>query len=251
MQRKASNHIEWLEFDLLADITEVTHGVVLRHGGVSQGAFASLNVCNNVGDTISAVQANRVSLCSALHLPKLQSVKQVHGAHIVTVTASHHSGQEADAMVTASPGMPLFIKHADCQVALIVDPVRHVTAAVHSGWRGNVQNIYSKVVDYLKGMGCHPANLLVGISPSLGPQHAEFVHYRQEFPRSFWDYQVTPNYFDLWAIGRDQLVNAGVLPHHIEVARQCTYANDRDFFSYRRDKVTGRHGSFVMLKKQR
>ena len=141
------------------------------------------------------------------------------------------------------------MKHADCQAAIFYDPVHHALANVHSGWRGNVKNIYQTTILKMASVfGTKPQDLLVGISPSLGPQHAEFKNYKVEFPEHFWSFQVCPEYFDLWAIARHQLEEAGVLPYHIEIAGICTYANKEDCYSYRRDKVTGRHATLAMLR---
>ena len=140
------------------------------------------------------------------------------------------------------------IKHADCQAAIFYDPVHKALANVHCGWRGNVKNIYRVAVQKMKfTFGTNPKDLLVGISPSLGPDHSEFIHYQTEWPEEFWRFQVRPNYLDLWAIARDQLEQCGLLPHHIEVAGICTFANPQDFFSHRRDKITGRHATVAML----
>ena len=140
------------------------------------------------------------------------------------------------------------IKHADCQAAIFYDPVHHAVSCVHAGWRGNVQNIYAHAIAFMAGkFHSQPADILVCISPSLGPHFSEFKNYKTEFPESFWPFQIRPNYFNLWEISRTQLQECGILPHHIEIASICTYANEQDFFSYRRDKVTGRNATVVAL----
>jgi YfiH family protein len=237
MQRKYSNGIQWLEFDLFADCG-ITHGVFLRQ----------LDMGSRLNESEDIITTNREQLKETLQLPNLHWLHQVHGTTIAPI--QQHSAEtpcEGDALITNVPGKALMVRHADCQATLIYDPVTRVVAAVHSGWRGSVQNIYSAVVQQLKAYGCRAENLLVGISPSLGPQNAEFVNYRQELPEAFWDYQVRPTYFDFWSISFDQLKACGILPHHIEIARQCTVANADDFFSYRRDKSTGRHGTVIMF----
>jgi YfiH family protein len=140
------------------------------------------------------------------------------------------------------------ITHADCQATIIYDPVVHVVANVHSGWRGSVQNIYQKTVDYLKQQhGCKAENLLACIGPSLGPNSSEFINFKTELPETFLDFQVKPFYFDFWAISRWQLKCAGLLDHHIECAQIDTKQDSR-FFSHRRDKKTGRNAAMVILK---
>lgn len=235
--------IQWLEFPLLAAAGRVRHASFLR-----QGNF-------NLGETATGVDAqvalNRSRATTALDAQHLCMVHQVHGSDIIDVTQplSQTSAPFGDALITNRPGLALLVKHADCQGALFYDPVQHVIAAAHCGWRGNVANIYGKLVERLKtNYGCKPENLLVGISPSLGPDNAQFIHYRTELPESFWPYQVRPLYFDLWTISEMQLYAAGILPQHIQMARICTYANADDCYSYRRNQVEGRHGSAIVLR---
>jgi copper oxidase (laccase) domain-containing protein len=91
------------------------------------------------------------------------------------------------------------------------------------------------------------ADLVAAISPSLGPCCAEFVNYLTELPLAFHDYQVRPNYFDFWAISHDQLCSAGVKSENIHTANICTCCN-HDYFSYRRERETGRFASVMGLK---
>jgi copper oxidase (laccase) domain-containing protein len=92
-----------------------------------------------------------------------------------------------------------------------------------------------------------PKDLLVCISPSLGPESAEFIHYKTELPESFWQFRQKDNFFDFWNISKWQLTEAGILPHHIQMAEMDTYLLGDQFFSYRRDKTTARQATFSML----
>ena len=117
-----------------------------------------------------------------------------------------------------------------------------------SGWRGSVHNIYQKTLKALQDLyGSEPSDLHVCIGPSLGPQCAEFKHYRKELPKSFWSFQVKPDYFDFWAISESQQIQAGVPKKQIEIARICTYENKEDCFSYRRNPTTPHHGTLATL----
>jgi len=80
--------------------------------------------------------------------------------------------------------------------------------------------------------GSQPSDLLVCVSPSLGPDHAEFTNYRTELPEDLWKFRLKQHHFDFWAMSRWQLMKAGVLPQHIQVAEVDTYANP-DYFSHR------------------
>ncbi len=248
MLKKKDQGVEWLEFELLADQPRLKHGIFLRHGGVSEGPFASLNVGGGTGDKELHIKKNREKVMRALGAQKFVSGKQVHGVEIAHVPASLEVG-ECDGLVTEQKEVALLIKHADCQAAIFYDPTLHVVANVHCGWRGNVSNIYKEAVKFLVNQfGSKPANLLVGVSPSLGPENSEFKNYQTEIPKSLWSFQIKPTYFDLWEISQAQLLELGLLPHHIEIARLCTFHGKEDYFSYRRDKVTGRHATLAYLK---
>jgi len=124
-----------------------------------------------------------------------------------------------------------------------------VVANVHCGWRGQVQNILGDTVRLLQSrFGTRPADLYAAVGPSLGPCCAEFRNFRREFPPALWTYQVRPTYFDLWRLSRDQLAEAGLLPARLDLAGLCTRCGADEFYSYRRDKVTGRQGAIIALK---
>lgn len=249
MLYRKGNDVHWLEFELLSECSHLKHGIFLRHGGHSQGAFGSLNLAFNKGDDDENVIANRKKASEALGLTNLISTSQRHGTDIISASSLPASNLKAgDVLTTNSKGASLLILHADCQAAIIFDPIRLALANVHCGWRGSVQNIYAKTIDYMKKVyGSLPEDLLVGISPSLGPYSAQFIHYREELPESFWQFQVKPLYFDFWEITRFQLLQEGVLSHHIEIAGIDTYENTKDFFSYRRSHLTGNNGTFAVV----
>lgn len=248
MIRKEKNGIAWLEFHLLSHIPEIRHAIFLRNGGASAPPFGTLNLSFEVGDKASAVLQNLQDATQILSMDSYVSLKQEHGKKVHRVDCSHFERKIGDSFATDIPGIGLLITHADCQAAIFYDPVNHAIANVHSGWRGSVQNIYAETVHFMQTQyTSKPENLLVCISPSLGPNHAEFIHYRNELPESFWNYQIKENYFDFWEISKMQLKNAGVLDKHIEIASLDTYEHPDAFFSYRRDKNTGRNGTFVGL----
>ncbi len=242
--------LEWLEFDLLEGFPHVAHGVFLRHGGTSEGHFAALNVGDATGDRPDHIKVNREQVRKALDVPQLLFPHQTHGTQVVRITAKNHDkAPQADALFTTEKNIGLGIVHADCQAAIFYDPVHEAIAVVHSGWRGSAQNIYARVIDAMRrDIGTQPQNLIVCISPSLGPDHAEFKNYKQELPQDFWSFMVKPNYFDFWAISRKQLAACGVPDKNIEITSVCTYCNPKDYYSYRREKDTGRNATVVALK---
>lgn len=231
-------------------LESVCCNVSVRCGGVSPAPYDSLNLSFGVGDADENVRENRQRLKAALGVPVLASARQVHGDAVWVIDRPLPQDTELagyDALVTNQPGIGLLIQQADCQAVLLHDPVRNVVAAIHAGWRGSVANTIGKTIRTMtERFGTTPGDLVAGISPSLGPCCAEFVNYRTELPESFHGYQVTPNHFDFWAISRNQLHDSGVRQENIEMARICTKCSP-DYFSFRRERVTGRFGSVIML----
>lgn len=171
---------------------------------------------------------------------------QVHGTHFHAIHDPHEPLPPCDAIATSLKGVALMIRHADCQAALVYDPEKKVIAAIHAGWRGLVQEIYPLTIARLHDhYGCNPQHLRIIISPSLGPENAEFKHFQEEFPESYWTYQVKPNYFDLRKIAKDQLLRTGVLPEHLFISSIDTFNPESCCPSYRRTKTTSRMGSFI------
>jgi len=246
--RKKNGEVEWLEFELLADMP-LQHGVFLRHGGVSKGTFGSLNAGGLRGDTAENIEENRWRIQTVLGLEVIKGCNQVHADHVMLVTDPAQVLPDGDGLMTQQRALGLMVLHADCQGTIFYDPVQHAVSVVHAGWRGNVRNIYAGTVARMgREFGSRPEDLLVAISPSLGPDRSEFINYRTELPESFWRFQFKPTYFDLWAISRHQLEEAGVRPEHIQIAAMCTYDRPEDFFSFRRDKTPGNHATIAALK---
>ena len=252
MQRHTNGTVVWLTFDLFAEYPELVHGVFLRHGGVSPAEFASLNFGHCQGDPAKNVAENRRRALAALDITEYCSLWQKHGTHIISAAPKQPEEgpkEEGDGLTTDRPNLGLSILHADCQAAIFYDPSHHALSTIHCGWRGNVQNIYRETVETMRSLyGSKPEDLLVGVSPSLGPTASEFIHYLTELPLAFHAFQIKPTYFDLWAISHWQLTECGILPHHIEIAEICTFSNPQDYFSYRRVKASGRHATIACLK---
>jgi len=229
MLRKKSGSLEWLEFEIFQEFSDLRHAIFLRQSGLF--------------DPIS----NKGKIQEFLGCPQLITSHLVHGKRVEEASFLQEI-IECDGLVTQKNELGLLVTHADCQAAIFFDPVQRAIGCVHAGWRGNVQNIYEETVKKMGNLyGSKASDLLVGISPSLGPCCGEFVNYQKELPESFLPFQVKPLYFDLWEVARFQLRQAGILPHHIEMASECTRCNSTDFFSYRRQKEVGRHGTVVFL----
>jgi hypothetical protein len=228
----------------------VSSATFSRHGGASEAPYHSRNVGLHVGDDEALVLRNRGLIKEQLGLVRLVSAKQVHGDSILNLDWMPNADMEYaghDALMTNICEVGLMIQQADCQAVMLYDPEHGAVANIHSGWRGSVQNIIAKTVAAMTAAyGTRSASLFAAISPSLGPCCGEFVNYQHELPAAFHRYQTRPNHFDFWAISRDQLRDSGVRSEHLEIAGHCTVC-DGDYFSYRRDRITGRFASVIGL----
>jgi YfiH family protein len=252
MELVDQNGVRLYRFPGLATFPELIHGVFTRQGGVSRGPYRSLNVSLTVGDLPPQVQENRRRVQETLGLDELANATQVHGLTEMVVSRGQSAppgeAPEADILMTAQPGVGLLIKQADCQAVMFHDPERRVVAHAHCGWRGQIEGILGQTVKLMaQHFGSRPEALYAAIGPGLGPCCAEFQNYRREFPPELWTYQVRPGYFDLWQLSFDQLRAAGLKPGNLEVAGLCTRCREEDFFSYRRDRVTGRQAAVIAL----
>jgi hypothetical protein len=236
---------------------EIKHGISMREGGVSEGAFESLNLGLKLGDSDENLQKNYKKFCDevGIDIERLCLGYQEHTDNILCVKSLddrtfglENPFNDIDGFITNMSGIALMVRFADCQGVMMLDPVKRVVAAVHSGWRGNVMNIIGKCVGMMvRDFGCDAGDILVGISPSLGPCCAEFNSPFEELPEFIHKY-VKDRHVDFWQCSLDQLVEAGVSAENIEIARRCTVCENDKFFSYRGGKrKTGHMGGVISL----
>lgn len=248
MIEKEKEGIRFLEFELFSEFSNLKHAIFLREGGFSKKCYHSLNLSYLVGDEEAIVKENEKKVRLIMGCERLVRGNLCHGKRIVDIS-SLDTKMLSDGIATKKGGFGLLSTHADCQTALFYDPIQKAIANIHAGYRGSVQNIYQETINFMKKTyGSNEKDLHVAISPSLGPMQAEFINYKKELPETFWEFETVPNHFDFWEISNRQLLNAGLLPHHIQIAKIDTFSNEKDYFSYRRDKITGRNASFIALK---
>ena len=245
------NKLQWLEFDVLEPYSHLSGGVFLRHGGTSSGVFSSLNLSDAVGDHPDNVKVNRAMIQKHLGVDHIVFAKQRHGNDIFVVTKNNFSKlPEADGLITKESNIALAVTHADCQAAIFYDAENEIIGVVHAGWRGLVVDVYGAMTEAFKKMGSKPENIKVCISPSLGPDHAEFKNYKTEFPKTFWSFQEGKDFhFNLWKLAKAQLRDDGILDKNIEIVETCSFCNPKDYFSYRREKITGRNATVIAKTK--
>ncbi len=252
MQNSHKKYPEKLEFTNLKAFSQIAHSVFTRKGGVSLPPFDSLNVSLSSGDTKISVLENRTLIANALDRnSELVLFKQVHGDNIAVLNKNitKESISNADGIVTNIKGKLLLISVADCQSIMMFDPLKNVIANIHSGWRGSVKNIIGKCIDVMiKDFGTKAENIIAGIGPSLGPCCGEFVNYKKEIPENLFKYKAKNSFnFDFWELSFDQLVQKGVRATNIENMNICTKCFSKTFFSYRKEKITGRFACVIGL----
>jgi YfiH family protein len=223
----------------------------LRHGGVSEGSYAALNLAEHVGDDAAAVAENRRRLRAAAALPaEPYWLAQVHGTRVVEVLPVESSLPEADASWTRAPGRVCAIATADCMpVVLAVDDGTCVAIA-HAGWRGLAGGVLEATLQALALPG---APLCAWLGPTISAPAFEvgsevreaFVARDAAASRSFVENSRGRYQADLHGLVRLALERLGV--ERIYGGGWCTYGNDRDFYSYRRDGRTGRMATLAWL----
>ncbi len=244
--------IGWTEYDIFEKFPSLECKTYLRRGGFSKGCFATLNLSDAVGDHPDSVKANRGLIKRDLGIKRMVFAKQIHGDNLVEITWDNLDRiPEADGLYTKEKNIALAITHADCQAAIFYALDKNILAAVHAGWKSQAKNIYQKTVQTLKDrFSVSPEEIRVAISPSLCPLHAEFKNYKEELPKEFWNFQMKdcPYHFNLWKIALYQLTEAGIREDFVDIAQSCTFCEEKDFYSHRRDKRTGRHATVAVLK---
>lgn len=227
-----------------------------RPGGASRGPYGGGNISFSTADEPAHVAANRCSLLQSLRAGGLAAwaeLNQVHGDALVfepePIDCEAQPTLDGDGLASSSPGLGLLIKTADCQPVLLAHRGGRHIAALHAGWRGNRCNFPgTAVARFCAHYGLRPRDLLAVRGPSLGPEKAEFVNFEQEWSAAFrpW-FDPISRTMDLWGLTRAQLLEAGLLPRHIYGLDCCTFSLPGQFFSYRREKKSGRQASLIWM----
>ncbi len=221
----------------------ISHGFFTREGGVSEGLYAGLNVGLGSSDERPRVEENRRRVAAWFGLPveRLATQHQVHSPDVVTLLdADDLPRRQADAMVTAVPGLILGVLSADCGPILFADPEARVVGAAHAGWKGALDGVLEATVDSMETLGAKRENIVAVLGPSIaqpdyevGPEfEARFVAQDPAYVRYF-----TPSgreghfLFDLPALTIDRLQAMGVQASSLGLS---TYPDEKLFYSYRR-----------------
>lgn len=223
-----------------------------RFGGVSKGAYASLNFGDHVGDDPRAVTENRRRLVSTLGLKQEPAwLKQVHGTRIAHLFGTQVQ-EPADAAVTSKPGLACTVMTADCLPVLFCDRAGTRVAAAHAGWRGLCAGVLEAAI---AAMGKDTVEFMAWMGPAIGPESYEvgeevrqaFVQLDADAATAFTPGKVSGKWWcDLYALARRRLEAAGV--NQVYGGGLCTYADRERFFSFRRDGECGRMATLIYME---
>lgn len=244
--------------------TRVRSAMTLRTGGASRGAFASLNLAQHVGDDPADVVENRRRLRAALALPSEPLwLEQVHGTSVVnadrlsptpeqpSVPTALAPAPQGDGAVSRQPGRVLAVLVADCLPVLLAPRDGSAIAVAHAGWRGLAAGVLDAAVAALRS---DPGELCAWLGPAIGPAHFEVgPEVRAAFCHSDPGAQLgfVPNARGRWqcdlpALARRRLAALGIAEVHGEAP--CTYSQPERFYSYRRERITGRLAALLWIE---
>jgi YfiH family protein len=263
-QRAGLRVLAWPVFDPLP----VEAVVTTRHGGVSAGRYATLNLSLAVGDAAAAVAENRRRAAAALAAAPADFVfaAQVHGSRAMVVSAADRGRGAlaadnaigpADALVTAEPGTVLAILVADCVPIILYDPAAHVLACVHAGWRGTVAQVAQAALAAMRSLGTRPRDVIAGIGPSIAPGSYQVGEEVAGAARDAFGQRAQTLLrpagpgrwlFDLPAANRHALRTAGVPDSQIHLAATPTGPDPGQFFSHRAERPCGRFALAAKLE---
>ena len=265
---------DWLKPDLGAGVGAVmTARSIGLNGAHSQSPYDGFNLGTHVGDDPLAVQANRDHLQTAIGMPAVW-LNQVHGNVVVRATADLAQSPkvlDADGSLTTEPGVICTVMVADCLPVLLAAPDGRGVAALHAGWRGLAGAgamaghgiLESGVHALATAAGCDPSDLVAWLGPCIGPTQFEvgadvlkgfgvdpdlsngLSSNRFKFFRMAED--GLPRWLaDLPGLAQDRLQALGL--RQIQGGQWCTASDASRFFSFRRERVTGRQAACIWLR---
>lgn len=225
----------------------------LRTGGVSQSPFDSFNLGDHVNDDPKAVQQNRQLLVEQFHLPHPPLfLTQTHSTRVIRLP---YEGDniEADAVYTDKPNQICLVMTADCLPVLFASKKGDEVAAAHAGWRGLCDGVLENTVAEFR---CAPSEIVAWLGPAIGSTAFQVGNdvvdaFCQIDPKAKEAFQTDPTTSgkflgNLYQLAKQRLNRLGITG--ISGGEHCTYTESEHFFSYRRDKQTGRMATLVWFE---
>ena len=266
---EAENGVVYLTWPAIEKIEGIRHAFSTRIGGVSKEHLSSMNLSFSRGDDPANVRENYRRFCEAagFEVENIVTSDQTHTTKVRYVTkADCGSGvtrdrdfHDIDGMITDEPGVVLATFYADCVPLYFVDPVHRAIGLSHSGWRGTVHKMGQATLDAMhERFGTEAKDVIAAVGPSICQDCYEVSgDVAVEFERAFAGHEheiliakENGKYqLDLWKANEIVLLDAGVLPEHIEITDICTCCNPDLLFSHRASHgKRGNLGAFLCLK---
>lgn len=257
------NQVSYLTFPIFEKLG-LKHGFSSKLGGVSKGDCASMNLSFTRGDREEDVRENHQLFAKAIGYKVEQLVlsDQIHETVIRKVDRKdcgkgvlfESDLKGVDGLITNDPEVVLMTFFADCVPLFFYDPVTKSIGSSHSGWRGTVKRIGEKTIQAMKqNFGAKPENLYAVVGPSICQTCYEVSKdvadaFKEEFDSSYWDELLIEKpqdkfQLDLWRANEIVLLEAGILPEHIQVSKLCTCCHSDVLFSHRATK--GKRGNLA------
>lgn len=251
----------YFKSDLLTDYG-INHCFTTKCGGLSCGTVKGLNLGFRVGDNREAVIGNYKLVAGDMDFPyaRITAGRQTHSANIRIITdddagkgvSRESEFMDIDGMVTNVRQLPLVVYYADCVPILLADKTSGVIAAVHSGWRGTVNEIVGNAVKIMtEQFDAKTESIKAAIGPSIGQCCFETGgEVACEFESNLVIKRNNGKFMvDLWKANERILLKYGLKKENIDVLEICTICNSDMLYSYRVNKeATGRMGAFISLK---
>lgn len=259
-----------IKYKIYSQYDDIIHGFSTRKGGVSNAFLSSLNLSFSRGDRVENVTENhrRFGEACGYDYKKLVFSDQVHSTEIYKVTKDdigkgiikESDIKGIDGLVTDVPGIPLITFYADCVPLYFYDPVKKVVALAHSGWKGTVEKIGTKMIKKMtEWYGSNPSDIICAIGPSICKDCYEISkdvadRFRDEFkPENNKEMMIDKGgdkyQLDLHKACKINFMEAGVLEEHIAMPDLCTCCNDDLLFSHRKSRgMRGNLAAVIMLK---
>jgi len=220
-----------------------------RQGGISVAPYDSFNLGIHVGDDPVRVNRNRMMLGSVMPSEPVW-LEQVHGTIVANADMADCLVQ-ADACIARQRGSVCVVMTADCLPVLLCDTQGSVVGAAHAGWKGLAAGVIEATVE---AMNIKPKNLMAWLGPAISQPAFEvgdevrdaFVSAHPQAALAFVSGQQGKWLADIYALARLRLNALGITEIYGGV--DCTFSEEDKYYSYRRDGVTGRMGTFIWLE---
>lgn len=230
-----------------------------REPGLGSPPYQGYNLASHVGDDPGTVARHREMFATALGAQPV-FLDQVHGTTVVPLSRATLPAlpPRADAAWTAEPGLACVVMVADCLPVLFAAPQGRAVAAAHAGWRGLAAGVLEATVSSLcRAASCAPRDLVAWLGPCIGPRRFEvgeevrlvFEQAGGPQARGYFRPAELPGKWlaDLAGLAQWRLADAGV--QRVSGGQWCTVEDPSRFYSFRRDRVTGRMAAAVWIER--